>query len=98
MTVQFQEATATVYMAEGMMALRDQLRDYQYRGEELEEMSFLDFMTNTYEGHKQYTPGGRGRRKSRSRRRKGKKVQRKEGHLTPGYHTKQMPRKEAAVE
>lgn len=32
--------------------LKDQLRDYQYRGDALEEMNFLDYMLNTYEGKK----------------------------------------------
>lgn len=37
-------------MTDGLIVLKDQLRDYQYRGDVLEEMNFLDFMLNTYEG------------------------------------------------
>lgn len=33
----------------GGIELRDQLRDYKFRGEELAQMNFLEFMLNTYE-------------------------------------------------
>lgn len=35
---------------DGRAELKDQLRDYKYRGEELERMNYLDFMLETYEG------------------------------------------------
>lgn len=37
-------------MVDGKAVLRDQFRDYTFRGEELEDMNFLDFMLNMYEG------------------------------------------------
>ena len=33
--------------------LKDQLRDYKFRGDALQSMNFLDFMLNTYEGNKE---------------------------------------------
>ena len=40
---------ATLTLVEGAVELKDQLRDYKYRGEELELMNFLEFMLETYE-------------------------------------------------
>lgn len=37
---------------DGTVQLKDQLRDYTYRGEGLDHMSFMDFILNTYEGQK----------------------------------------------
>jgi len=42
----------TLTVVDGSVELKDQLRDYKYRGEELEYMNFLDFMLDTYEGSK----------------------------------------------
>ena len=40
---------ALLTLVDGTVELRDQLKDYQYRGEELGPMNFLDFMLETYE-------------------------------------------------
>ena len=40
---------ALLTLVDGSVELRDQLKDYKYRGGELEAMSFLDFMLETYE-------------------------------------------------
>ncbi|PPQ92734.1 hypothetical protein CVT25_015701 [Psilocybe cyanescens] len=45
-----QESNVTINMVGGKVVLRDQLKDYKFRGEELREMNFLKFMLNTYEG------------------------------------------------
>ncbi len=37
---------------DGTIELKDQLRDYKFRGEELTTMNFLDFMLDTYEDSK----------------------------------------------
>jgi len=42
----------TLTVVDGSVELKDQLRDYKYRGEELEYMNFLNFMLDTYEGSK----------------------------------------------
>jgi len=39
-----------VTAVDGMLELKDQLRDYKYWGEELAHMNFFDFMLETYEG------------------------------------------------
>jgi len=39
-------------VVDGSVELKDQLRDYKYRGEELGYMNFLNFMLDTYEGSK----------------------------------------------
>ena len=39
----------TITMVAGMITLKDQLHEYSYRGEELDSMSFLDFMLETYD-------------------------------------------------
>lgn len=44
------EAHRTLYFSEGTAILKDQLRDYQYRGIGLSSMNMLDFVLNTYEG------------------------------------------------
>jgi hypothetical protein len=44
-----QKDMALLTLVDGSVELRDQLKDYQYRGEELESMNFLDFMLETYE-------------------------------------------------
>jgi len=42
----------TVTAVDGIIELKDQLRDYKFRGEELTSMSFLEFMLETYEDSK----------------------------------------------
>ena len=44
---------ATITVVDGSIELKDQLRDYKFRGEELTSMSFFDFILNTYEGLKE---------------------------------------------
>lgn len=39
----------TIAVVNGTVVLKDQLKDYQFRGQELFHMNFLDFMLNTYE-------------------------------------------------
>jgi len=48
-----QDETATLTIIDGSVELKDQLRDYKYRGEELESMNFLQFMLDTYEAAKE---------------------------------------------
>jgi len=43
---------ATITVVDGTIELKDQLRDYQFRGEELTQMNFLSFMLETYEDQK----------------------------------------------
>ena len=43
------ERSLTISMVSGVITLRDQLHEYEYRGEELNEMSFLTFMLDTYD-------------------------------------------------
>ena len=43
---------ATVTVIDGTIELKDQLRDYRFRGEELTYMNFLEFMLETYEDSK----------------------------------------------
>ena len=43
---------AMLTVVDGSIKLKDQLRDYKYRGEELADMSFLEFMLDTYEDSK----------------------------------------------
>ena len=49
---------------EGVFVLKDQLKEYQDRGEALESMNFFDYFTNTYDGkrisRKGRTAGGEG--------------------------------------
>jgi hypothetical protein len=40
---------ALLTLVDGSVELKHQLKDYKFRGEELESMSFLDFMLETYE-------------------------------------------------
>ena len=40
---------ALLTLVDGSVELRDQLKDYQYRGDQLGPMNFLDFMLETYE-------------------------------------------------
>jgi len=35
-------------LVDGSVELKDQLKDYKFRGEELGSMNFLEFMLNTY--------------------------------------------------
>ncbi|EAU80832.2 hypothetical protein CC1G_04942 [Coprinopsis cinerea okayama7 len=44
-----EEQLSSLSLASGVVELQDQLRDYQYRGDELEEYSLFDFILNTYE-------------------------------------------------
>jgi hypothetical protein len=44
-----QDEMALLTLVDRSVELKDQLRDYKYRGEELETMNFLDFMLETYE-------------------------------------------------
>jgi hypothetical protein len=39
----------TLTIVDGIIELRDQLKDYQFRGDELEEYNFLTFIMDTYE-------------------------------------------------
>ena len=39
-------------VTEGTIELKDQLRDYKFRGEDLTSMNFLEFMLETYEDSK----------------------------------------------
>lgn len=48
-----QDETATLTIIDGSVELKDQLREYKYRGEELESMNFLQFMLDTYEAAKE---------------------------------------------
>ena len=43
------EDTATMLVSERQVKLRDQLRDYQFRGQQLSSYSLYDFVLNTYE-------------------------------------------------
>jgi len=43
------EETATMLVCERQVELRDQLRDYQFRGQQLSSYSLYDFILNTYE-------------------------------------------------
>jgi len=47
-----QEEMAMLTVVDGTIELKDQLRDYKFRGEELTFMSFLEFMLETYEDSK----------------------------------------------
>ncbi len=47
-----QEETAALTIVDGNIELKDQLRDYRFRGEELTCMNFLEFMLETYEDSK----------------------------------------------
>ena len=49
LTKQKKETTTTLDMVEGKIELRDQLRDYEYRGDLHSNYNFLDFIINTYE-------------------------------------------------
>ena len=49
-----QEETAMLTVVDGTIELKDQLRDYKFRGEELTSMSFLEFMLETYEDSKDH--------------------------------------------
>ncbi|KAF8180864.1 hypothetical protein BJ912DRAFT_1062309 [Pholiota molesta] len=42
--------SGTVSLVDGVMTLRDQLKEYQFRGDAMESLSFLKFMVDTYEG------------------------------------------------
>ena len=62
-----------ITLVDGSLTLKDQLRDYQMRGEELTSMNFLDFFLDTYEGEQipsaegsadDDLPRGRGRPRS----------------------------------
>ena len=45
-----QENCEVIALVDGTVTLKDQLKDYQYRGPELNDMSYLTFMIETYEG------------------------------------------------
>ena len=47
-----QEEMATLTVIDGTIELKDQLKDYKFRGEELTCMSLLEFMLETYEDSK----------------------------------------------
>ena len=40
----------TIIMVAGAISLKDQLYEYSFRGDEMREMSYLDFMLDTYDG------------------------------------------------
>lgn len=40
----------TILLVDGVVTIKDQLKDYQFRGELMEDMNFLAFMLQTYEG------------------------------------------------
>ncbi|RDB20785.1 hypothetical protein Hypma_012142 [Hypsizygus marmoreus] len=44
-----EEPTERIVIQDGEITLRDQLKEYQYRGDALSESNFLDFLLNTYE-------------------------------------------------
>ncbi len=44
-----QDDTAMLTLVDGSVELKDQLKDYKFRGEELGSMNFLEFMLDTYE-------------------------------------------------
>jgi hypothetical protein len=43
------EHPQVIAMVSGVIALKDQLHEYQYRGEEMDDMSLLSFVLDTYE-------------------------------------------------
>ena len=47
-----QEEMTMLTVVDGSIKLKDQLRDYKYRGEKLAPMNFLEFMLETYEDSK----------------------------------------------
>lgn len=44
-----QDDAAMLTLVDGSVELKDQLKDYKFRGEELGSMNFLEFMLDTYE-------------------------------------------------
>ena len=44
-----EEHSHVIAMVSGVIALKDQLHEYQYRGEEMDDMSLLSFVLDTYE-------------------------------------------------
>lgn len=64
----------TLTIVDGIIELRDQLKDYQFRGDELEGLNFLTFMMDTYEAKKngvavnEDNNSGRNRGRPRSQR------------------------------
>lgn len=45
-----QNEIARIDLVEGKLELKDQLRDYKFRGDALQSTNFLDYFLNTYEG------------------------------------------------
>ncbi|RDB16871.1 ATP-dependent DNA helicase PIF1 [Hypsizygus marmoreus] len=44
------DTNVQVIIQDGQIQVRDQLKEYQYRGDALKDYNFLDFFLNTYEG------------------------------------------------
>ncbi|KIL64897.1 hypothetical protein M378DRAFT_162770, partial [Amanita muscaria Koide BX008] len=82
-------------MDEGGLELKDQLRDYQYRGDALEEYSLWDFVANTYQGESESEATSKGPHTENKRGRppnphipsqeKGSKPTRRRVIRTPGH-------------
>jgi hypothetical protein len=99
--------THTIRMASGAVTMRDQLSDYGLRGFELEDMSFLAFSLNTYDGkegveHKDASDPGRppNRRvpyKEEAKKNGRVRVFRTQGHETlPHFIGRWLPRNDSS--
>lgn len=73
----------TLYFVDGIAALKDQMRDYKYRGVGLSSMSMLDFILNTYEGKKICEPSTGDKRKSDGSKAVGRPPNERHEYLEP---------------
>lgn len=85
-----QEQSTIIQVVDGDIISKDQIRDYKYRGDKLSDLSFMDFILNTYDGRPVQEnnsstgrlPNTRVEYKAGARKGKTVRIVRSEGHET----------------